>query len=234
MQRLVLAVSALLLACGLGLLVDDLSSGSAPQRSLAQGASPAAGHRVAAPAGAAELPPGAHRPGVPVVLRIPIPSTNHPGGVVASVSADPLTEDGDLFVPEDPRAVSWARDDAAPGAGQGTAILTGHVNYVVDGELVVGALSDLAEYAVTAVGSTFTVVLADGRELVYRITGGEQYDKDQLAARPELRQDLYDQEGRYGAGPGSGRLVLVSCGGEFDPETGVYEDNVFLYALPVS
>ena len=233
MQRLALVLSALLLLCGLGLLSDVLSGSSSPPRSLAHGTPPAAEHRIAAPAGAAEIPSGAHRPGVPVELRIPVPSTNHPRGVVAEVSADPLTEEGDLFVPADPRAVSWARDDAAPGAARGTAILVGHVNYVVDGELVVGALSDLAEYAVTAVGSTFTVVLADGRELAYRITGGEQYDKDELAARPELRRDLYDQERRFGPGPGSGRLVLVSCGGEFDPVTGNYEDNVFLYALPV-
>ena len=233
MRRIGLLLSALLLACGLAVVTDALSGTASPQLQPAPGASAAAEHRVVSPAGDSRLPPGTHRPGVPIELRIPIPSTNHPDGVVAAVSADPLTENGDLFVPADPRAVSWAREDAAPGAGQGTAILTGHVNYVVDGELVVGALSDLAEYAVSAVGARFTVVLADGRELTYRITGGEQYDKDQLAARPELRRELYDQESRFGPGPGSGRLVLVSCGGAFDPATGNYEDNVFLFALPV-
>ncbi|WP_158657647.1 class F sortase [Blastococcus saxobsidens] len=151
----------------------------------------------------------------------------------ALVTADPLTEAGDLFVPADPRVVSWAEEDAAPGAARGTAILVGHINSVVDGELVRGALSDLAEYAVEHVGEEFTVVLADGRELAYRITGGEQYDKDELAARPELRAALYDQQSAFGPAPGTGRLVLVSCGGAFDRTTGSYEDNVFLYALPV-
>ncbi|SDF04544.1 Sortase family protein [Blastococcus aurantiacus] len=187
--------------------------------------------RTVAPAARAHTAPD--RSGVPVRLEIPFASSNHPGGVAAPISADSLTGAGDLFVPSDPRAVSWAREDAAPGAHRGTAILVGHVNSVLDGELVRGALSDLAEYAVEHVGEEFTVVLADGRELVYRITGGEQYDKEELAARPELRAALYDQQSAFGPAPGTGRLVLVSCGGAFDRASGNYEDNVFVFALPV-
>ena len=227
MPRLALTVlSSLLLLSGAGLLVD---SGLHPDREqVGAGTAPSAGaaRQTVPPAGTPDTS------GVPVELVIPFPSSNHPEGVVAPISADPLTADGDLFVPEDPRALSWAMQDAAPGAPRGTAILVGHVNYVVDGELVRGALSDLEEYAVEHVGSTFTVVLEDGRRLDYRITGAEQYDKDQLAARPELRRALYDQESAFGAG--TGRLVLVSCGGEFDRRTGNYEDNVFVFALPVA
>jgi hypothetical protein len=166
---------------------------------------------------------------VPVELVIPFASSHHPDGVTAPVTADPLLPNGDLFVPPDPLAVSWASADAMPGAGQGTAILVGHVNF----GHVVGALSDLAEYAASAGGSSFTVVLADGRRLSYQVTGGVQYDKDQLAADPELRRAIYDQDSAFGTGTGTGRLVLVSCGGAFDHSTGNYEDNVFLFAQPV-
>ncbi len=232
MPRLALTVlSSLLLISGAGLLVD--SGLSLDREQLGAGTAPSAGAagQTVSPAGG-PLPAGTpDTSGVPVELVIPFASSNHPDGVVAPISADPLTADGDLFVPDDPRAVSWAMEDAAPGAPRGTAILVGHVNYVVDGELVRGALSDLAEYAVEHVGGTFTVVLADGRRLDYRITGAEQYDKDQLAAGPELRQALYDQKSSFGAG--TGRLVLVSCGGEFDRRTGNYEDNIFVFALPV-
>jgi hypothetical protein len=222
-------LSTLVFVAGLALVAQQVSSASAPALRLTPGAAPP----VASPAAGAQPLAAQDRSGVPVRLTIPIGTSNHPDGVVAAVSADPLTEDGDLFVPADPRTVSWVSDDAAPGASRGTAILTGHVNYVVDGDLVVGALSDLAEYAVDHVGETFTVTLSDGRELTYRITGGEQYDKDELAARPELRRELYDQESAFGDGAGTGRLVLVSCGGPFDHRTGNYEDNIFLFALPV-
>jgi hypothetical protein len=143
------------------------------------------------------------------------------------VTSDPLLPNGDLFVPEDPLVVSWANQDAMPGADRGTAILVAHVNYAG----VAGAFADLAEYAQTAVGQAFTVVLEDGRQLTYQVTGGVQYDKDQLAADPELRRQMYDQESVFG--DGTGRLVLVSCGGAFDNSTGNYQDNVFLFAMPV-
>ncbi|SNR30366.1 class F sortase [Blastococcus mobilis] len=234
MPRLALVVlSSLLSLSGAALLVEH-GWGPDPEIQLGSETSSAgAARETASSAVGLPLPGTPDRSGVPVQLVIPFASSNHSEGVTAPVSADPLTDDGDLFVPPDPRAVSWAREDAAPGAPRGTAILVGHVNYVVEGKLVRGALSDLAEYAVEHVGKTFTVVLDDGRHLTYRITGGEQYDKDQLAAQPELRRALYDQESAFGPGAGTGRLVLVSCGGALDPDTGNYEDNVFLFALPV-
>ena len=229
--RLIVLSSLLFLSSAILLVQHEWEAGASPQLGTAPSAG-AAG-QIAVPAGGPPPPAAADRSGIPVSLEIPFSSTNHPEGVTAPISADPLTANGDLFVPEDPRAVSWAREDAAPGAVRGTAILVGHVNYVIDGEVVRGALSDLAEYADHHVGATFTVVLADGRRLTYQITGGAQYDKDELAAQPELRRALYDQESAFGPGQGTGRLVLVSCGGAFDARTGNYEDNIFLFALPV-
>ncbi len=176
-----------------------------------------------------------NQPGTPVSLDIPISTPNHPNGVHAKVTADHLNRDGTLFVPSNPTVVSWARDDAKPGGGHGTTILTSHINYVIDGQTVIGALSDLAVYARKSVGKQFTLKMADGRVLKYRIVAAQEYTKDQLAADPELRKNLYDQSKVYGpANRPSGRLLLVSCGGNFDAYTGEYEDNVFLYALPVS
>jgi hypothetical protein len=70
----------------------------------------------------------------------------------------------------------------------------------------------------------------------YQIQAGREYDKDQLASDPALRADLYDQTKQFGAKgkPPTSRLLLVSCGGAFDNASGEYEDNVFLYALPVA
>jgi hypothetical protein len=77
--------------------------------------------------------------------------------------------------------------------------------------------------------------MRDHRVFTYRIVAGREYTKEQLAGNPDLRKTLYDQSKVYGpAGSPSGRLLLVSCGGAFDEFTGEYEDNVFLYALPVN
>jgi hypothetical protein len=172
------------------------------------------------------------RPGVPVRLDISIPSANHPHGVHTAITSHHLNPDGTLFVPDDPTEVAWARDDVAPGSPRGTAILVSHINYVINGQTVAGAFADLAEYGQKAVGRHFRVHLADGRTLVYQILFAREYHKEQLAAQPQLRRLLYDQTQAFGRG--TGRLLLVSCGGPFDPNSGEYEDNVFLYALPVA
>jgi hypothetical protein len=204
---------------------------------------------VRAPVGLAGLPPAAraaiaaasHRletqtfdPGVPVAIDIPIPSPAHPNGVHTRVTSNDLNPDGTLYVPSDPRTVSWAREDAQPGSSHGTTILTSHINFVINGQLVVGALSDLAWYSQHAIGKEITLRLEDHRAMRYRIVAGREYSKDQLAGNDALRAELYDQSKVYGpADRPSGRLLLVSCGGAFDEYTGEYEDNVFLYLLPV-
>lgn len=176
----------------------------------------------------------AFKPGVPVQLVVPFGTPNHPDGVRARVTANKMNPDGTLHVPSDPTTVSWAKEDAAPGSSRGTVILTSHINYVINGQLVIGALSDLAVYAKQAIGKTISLKLADGRTLHYRIVAGREYTKEQLAGDKQLRAELYDQRKVYGpASHPASRLLLVSCGGAFDEYTGEYEDNVFLYALPV-
>ena len=162
----------------------------------------------------------ADRPGVPVSVIV---AGHH---VQAAVSADPLNADGSLFVPPNPRAVSWASQDVGPGSSYGTTILVSHVNFGG----VPGAFSDLPDYQV---GQIITVVLADGRKLKYAVAAPPMdVRKDQLGPR---RAELFDQTHSFGpAGrPKSGRLLLLTCGGAFDNRTGHYESNIFVFALPV-
>ena len=177
----------------------------------------------------ASLPPGlapAHspkavpdKPGIPVTVIV---ADHH---VQAHVSANPLNADGSLYVPPDPRAVSWSSQDVAPGTSHGTIILVSHINY----SGVAGAFSDLSDYRV---GQLITLALADGRRMKYAVAAPPiEVNKDKLGPR---RAELFDQSHSYGlAGrPKSGRLLLLSCGGVFDNRTGHYESNIFVYALP--
>ena len=136
------------------------------------------------------------KPGIPVTV---IAADHH---LKAAVLADHLNADGSLYVPRDPRAVSWASQDVAPGTPHGTIILVGHINYGG----VAGAFSDLADYRV---GQIITLVLADGRRMRYAVAAPPiEVHKDKLGTR---RQELFDQTHSYGlAGkPKSGRLLLL-------------------------
>lgn len=172
------------------------------------------------PGAGAALEQAADKSGVPVKLTV----AGHQ--VETAVSADRLHADGSLYVPSDPRAVSWSSQDVGPGSSFGTTILVGHVNYAG----VRGVFSDLADYTV---GQLITVLLADGRTMQYAVAAPPiEVDKDKLGPR---RAELFDQTHSYGPSgkPRSGRLLLLSCGGTFDNRTGHYESNIFVFALPV-
>lgn len=247
-RHLATGLSALLILTGTAVIADHELGSTPPAIQLgstalppevAAASSPISVPVTAPPAPAPSVPaasPVVDNSGTPAELIIPFASANHPNGVTARITADRLTPSGALFVPPDPRVLSWANQDAAPGSAKGTAIITGHINYLVDGTLVHGGLSDLAEYGKHNIGETFTIVLTDQRRLTYQLSAAVEYNKDQLSAQPELRKTIYNQDSDYGQ-PGqtrSGRLLLVSCGGAFDNATGNYEDNIFLYALPVN
>ena len=179
----------------------------------------------------APMKPGAPTPthsptAVPVKTGTPVTVIAASHHLKATVSADRLNADGSLFVPQDPRTVSWASQDAAPGSPNGTIILVGHVNYGG----TAGAFADLADYRA---GQIITLVLSDGRRMHYAVAA-EPIDvkKNKLAPR---RQELFDQTHSYGlpGRPNSSRLLLLSCGRVFDNRTGHYESNIFVYALPV-
>ena len=157
------------------------------------------------------------KPGTPVQLVV---ASHH---LRATVSANRLNADGSLYTPPNPRAVSWASQDAAPGSTRGTIILVAHINYAG----VAGAFSDLANYRV---GQTITLVLADGRRLNYAVAAPPlEVDKSKIGARA---QELFDQTHSFGPAR-SGRLLLLSCGGRFSNATGHYESNILVYALPI-
>ena len=144
--------------------------------------------------------------------------------VRAPVSGHPLNANGSLYVPPDPRAVSWASQQAAPGSAFGTTILVGHIDF----KGVPGAFADLADYRV---GQTITLVLADGRQMKYSVAATIEVNKAKLGPR---RQELFDQTSAFGlpGRPKAGRLLLISCGGAFDNRTGHFASNVLVYALP--
>ena len=134
--------------------------------------------------------------------------------VVADVVPVATLASGALQLPDDPARVGWWVGGAAPGQPEGTMVLAGHIA----GSGRTGAMSVLLH-----VEAGQTVTIDDRRGVVheYRIVSRS------TAPKENLDPTLFDT-----AGPP--RLVLITCGGTFDEQTGHYTDNVVVIANPVA
>ena len=161
-------------------------------------------YATAAPAAPAPAP----QVDAPVVLR----GDHLPGDVVV----DPVgvVGDGVMALPRDGRQVGWYRFGAAPGDAAGSAVLAGHVDTLERGR---GALADTR---LLQVGDRLQVGRADGSTVDYAVTARVHVGKDALPVDELFARD------------GAPRLVLITCGGAWDPDVRHYADNVVVTADP--
>jgi hypothetical protein len=132
------------------------------------------------------------------------------GGPIRSVG---LRTDGALEVPEADE-IGWYRYGAAPGY-EGATVLAAHVTW--NGEL--GPFLKLGDLEP---GARVEVALEDGTERIYEVTERTMYDKDQLP-RERIWRNTGDET-----------LVLITCGGSFNPEISRYRQNIVVYAVPIA
>ena len=93
-------------------------------------------------------------------------------------------------------------------------VLVGHAD---DADQGLGTFAGLRELAA---GDEVVVRTASGRDLVYDVVSFERF------AKAEVPMDrLFTTQGPH-------RLVLISCGGAFDPVRRTYADNVVVTAVP--
>jgi hypothetical protein len=121
---------------------------------------------------------------------------------------------GVLGLPSNIERTGWWRDGAAPGTRSGAILIAGHVDSASAGA---GAFFKLHR---AATGARVRLATADGRTYVYRVETVRTYRKSSLPTSV------------YSTG-GAPRLVLVTCGGRFDPASGHYDDNVVVTAAPI-
>jgi sortase (surface protein transpeptidase) len=163
---------------------------------------------------APELPsavydPEAHRAATSVPSRLRIPDLGVAGADVVPVGVEP---NGELEVPP-ANQVGWYRFGPRPGR-PGPTVLAAHVAYG-------GRDGVFRRLASLRPGSLVTVVMSDGTELSYRAGDVRQHAKTALPA------DVF-------GGGGPERLVLITCGGTFDPATRSYDANVIVEAERVT
>lgn len=143
----------------------------------------------------------------PVGLRMP--SIGLDTTTVVSVGVE---DDGEFEVPPADQ-VGWYRHGPAPGQ-QGSAVLAAHIA----AEGVDGAFRDLDQLDA---GDRFEVLDEAGGSQQYEVVGLGEFEKTRLPFEELFAKD------------GPPRLVLITCGGDFNPSLRSYESNVVAFALPV-
>jgi sortase (surface protein transpeptidase) len=175
---------------------------------------------------------GARRPG-PVILaatRVAAPEPERVEGVapvelqVDSVGVDAPIElgdvvDGAMQDPSGPWVVSWYEPLGKIGEG-GNVVLAGHVDYWNVGPAVFWDVRYLPE------GDIIRVVGEDGKNYEYAVQWTQPYMAEELT--PEVIQnDIVGDTGEE-------TLTLITCGGEFNPDTGEYNQRWVVRANLIS
>jgi sortase (surface protein transpeptidase) len=191
------------------------------------------GEDVATTEALSEVPTtGARRPG-PIILaasRVASPEPEPVEGVapialqVDSVGVDAPIElgnvtDGVMQDPSGPWVVSWYEPLGKVGEG-GNVVMAGHVDYWNVGPAVFWDVRYLPE------GDVIRVVGEDGKNYEYAVQWTQSYMADQLT--PEVIQ------GEIVGDTGEETLTLITCGGEFNPETGEYNQRWVVRANLIS
>ncbi|HEX6254446.1 MAG TPA: class F sortase [Euzebyales bacterium] len=133
------------------------------------------------------------------------------GSPIDPVGVDP---DGKMTVPVDISRIGWYEYGPAPGDDAGSAVLTAHIDSRTQGKGVFYHLDALEA------GAIVEVDMSDGTTRAFVVDEIRQIPKVDLPTGDIFRRD------------GDPRLALITCGGEFDPSSRHYRDNIVVFATP--
>ena len=150
----------------------------------------------------------AARPAPPI--GVSIPSIGVDTATVVDVALD---DRGAVEIPDDVQEVGWYRRGPRPGEA-GNAFMTSHVDSRSQGR---GVLFDLRR---VEPGDQIIVDHEDGTTSNWEVVRRERITKGSYPM---------EQVFRFDGEPG---LVIDTCGGEFNPQTGSYENIDIVYAVP--
>ncbi|MHA7217998.1 class F sortase [Arthrobacter sp. MDT1-48-3] len=119
-----------------------------------------------------------------------------------------------MEIPDSFWEAGWYRYGPAPGAEAGNAVLAAHVDSLTE-------VMPFARLKDVPIGTIVTITLDDGRSLGYRVSDVRNIPKATLDG-----SEIFARDGDH-------QLRIITCGGEWLPDEGDYEDNVVLTALPL-
>jgi hypothetical protein len=133
---------------------------------------------------------------------------------LAPTAAGLAADNRSLALPPSARTVVWWAYGATPGSRSGTVLLGGHISWA-GRPGVLGRIGSLRR------GDRVTLTRQDGTSVRYAVVARRTVAKASLADLGLFRTS------------GAPRLVLVTCGGRYDPARHSYADNVVVQATPV-
>lgn len=157
--------------------------------------------------GNAAPPPAA--PETPSTVRVQVASA----GIDSAVLPVGVAPDGQMELPERPEVLGWYRFGPAPGSGIGSVVLAGHLDSRRYGT---GPLVGLRE---VEAGDDVRIVRSDNTAVGYTVVEISRYD------RQALPEELF-------ARTGPERLRIITCGGDYLPDAGGYQQNLVVTAVP--
>jgi hypothetical protein len=137
-----------------------------------------------------------------------------PSGTVVPVRAAETGSDGVLRLPTDIRRAGWWDGSARLGDPLGSIVVAAHVDSLDQGLGVFAQLLSVRRGDDIMVG-------AGGLTQRFQVVQARLMPKTSLSAASPL----------YSA-PTPTRLVLITCGGPYDPARGGYQDNFVVIAEP--
>lgn len=137
-------------------------------------------------------------------------------GIAMPVDPVGVEPDGAMSLPETGERAGWYQFGPAPGGESGAVVVAAHVDTRATG------LGEFAKLVDIQPGAQIVVVDSAGASFTYTVSTTERIAKADVPL-----DQVFDRAGDR-------RLVLVTCGGNFDRETGHYVDNVIVTALPAA
>lgn len=122
---------------------------------------------------------------------------------------------GFMELPQDPAVAGWYRFGPDPWSPDGNTVISAHIDAP---DYPIGPFAALRDLGA---GTEVDVAAADGTVARYTIASVTYYPKAELPT-----EELFGRTGTRS-------LVLITCGGDFDSNTGHYADNVVAVATPV-
>ena len=209
--------------------VTLLAACSAPSQEVDLAPSPLAATTTTSPAPSSAPAPAPSSDLVPVPVRsaaltaADAPAVVPPVGLAIpslsiQVPVDPVgvQADGQMEIPPLADRAGWYRYGSAPKEPAGTTVIAAHVDSVAS-----AGLGPFARLRDLAVGAQVTVALADGTSTLFEVQEVRRVPKTDVAWDQVFVRD------------GAPRLVLITCGGAWQPAVRHYADNVIVVAGPV-
>ena len=211
-----IATAALLTGCGTG--AGTGASSPAPVAAAPTSATDGPTARPSPARTAPEVPVSGSDLASLAARTPPEPTSLAIGSLKVSLPVEPVgvQADGQMEIPPLAERAGWYRFGAAPGQDEGTAVIAAHVDSVASAGL--GPFARLGELRP---GDQVTVGLADGGVATYVVIDVRRIAKDEVTW-----EDVFVRDGGH-------RLVLITCGGTFQPQVRSYSDNVIVTAEPV-